>query len=69
MLNFHPIFVVGGKTSARQRGWYVQDVQRSTPHALVIVGGRHDSEQLAQDEANRLEAIQSIRGFKRSEGL
>lgn len=46
--------------AARQRGWYVKDLTRSTPHVEVFVGGRHDTEDLAARAADRLQAADEL---------
>lgn len=42
------IYVEGG---VRPKGWYVEDLRRSTRYAIVLVGGRHATRESAESDA------------------
>lgn len=59
-LDFKPVFIRAG--GARPEGWYIQDLARSTTNTLVLVGGRHQTEQAAATAAARLAPQEVSRG-------
>ena len=59
-LDFKPVFIKAG--GSRPEGWYVQDLARSTANALVLVGGRHQTEQAAAVAAQKLAPQEVSRG-------